>query len=273
MPTKPNHDWWDPTRYVTQHSFVYEHGQALVDIADAGPGERVLDVGCGSGQLTAQLAERSAKVLGIDPSANMIEAARSAYSDVHFEVGDVLSLREHHAYDVVFTNATLHWVKAADHAAARIAAALKPGGRFVAEFGASGNMSIVVSAIMQALERLGVRVSAFENPWFNPTVAEYVSILSRAGLEIVFAQRFQRPTQLDGPAGLQGWLEMFARPHFSGLADDQVAEVIERAVEIARPQLFKGGAWYADYVRLRVVAVKPPTDDKPRALGRIGSAE
>jgi trans-aconitate methyltransferase len=247
-------DTWNPRLYDDSHSFVYELAAGVVELTDAKPGERALDVGCGTGRLTAQLAELGADVLGIDVSPAMVDAARRAYPALEFEVRSVLELEASDEFDLVFSNATLHWVRPPEEAARRIAAALRPGGRFVAEFGGHGNIDAIRRAIEAALAEVGA--GAIEKPWYYPTVAEYSQILAGAGLDVTFAQLFPRPTPLEGPEGMRNWLEMFAAPYFTGLEPGAVATVLTRAEEIAAAELFSDGAWHADYIRLRLRAIK-----------------
>lgn len=249
-------DGWDPGLYSERHSFVFEYGEELTELADVRPGERVLDVGCGTGQLTARLAELGADVLGIDSSPAMVEAARKAYPTISFEVADVVELDIDSGFDLVFSNAVLHWVKRAQTAANAMATALRPGGRLVAELGGRGNIAAIKGAVDQAVAESNISPEALAKPWFYPSLAEYVAILTEAGLEVTFAHLFPRPTPLDGDSGLRDWLEMFVRSHFSGLSDEAVDSVLSRAVEIAAPSLRNDGVWHADYVRLRITAVK-----------------
>lgn len=134
---------WDPTLYQSAHAFVWQMAADLIDLLDPKPGERVLDLGCGTGQPTAQIAGRGADVLGIDRSAEMIDTARRNFSRLHFEPGDATTFTAGAPFDAVFSNATLHWVKPPEAAAGRVWAALRPGGRLVAEFGGRGNVGRV----------------------------------------------------------------------------------------------------------------------------------
>lgn len=263
-------DSWNPGLYVGSHSFVYELGESLVELAGVREGERALDAGCGTGQLTAMLAERGAEVQGIDRSPSMVEAARRAHPQLDFEVGDILALDPSGDLDLVFSNATLHWVKPPEEAARRIAGALKPGGRLVAELGGAGNVDTVDTALLAALAEAGIPEEALGKPRYYPSVAEYAEILAGVGLEVELAHLFQRPTPLEGPDGLRNWLEMFIRPYLIGVPQDEVDALLDRATELARPELLIGDTWYADYVRLRVVARKPPSDAKRHALAALG---
>jgi SAM-dependent methyltransferase len=157
----------------------------------------------------------------------------------------------------VFSNATLHWVKPPEAAAERVWHALRPGGRFVAEFGGKGN----VAGIMDAL-RVGLRVVArvdFDvlNRWYYPSIAEYAALLERQGFSVTFATLFERPTPLEGGAdGLRTWLRMFGASLLDRIDVVKRDAVLACVEEHARPALFDNGTWSADYVRLRVVARK-----------------
>lgn len=138
-----------------------------------------------------------------------------------------------------------------------MAGALRPGARLVAEFGGAGNVRRIRAATDRALQEAGLAADALQHPWFNPTAEEYTAILGEAGLRVTMAELFERPTPLEGQDGLRNWLEMFRRPHFHDLDPETVGAILDRTVEIARPDLYADGTWHADYVRLRVAAVKP----------------
>jgi trans-aconitate 2-methyltransferase len=120
---------WNATQYQARHSYVYEHGENLVEMLAPFAHERILDLGCGSGQLTAKIADAGPHVLGLDSSPEMIAEARRNFPKLAFDVADAASFRVAEPFDAVFSNAALHWVKNAEGAAASIARALKPGGR------------------------------------------------------------------------------------------------------------------------------------------------
>src|SRR5579883_3521506 len=148
---------WNASLYQARHSFVFEFGKDVLGLLDPQPGERILDVGCGTGQLTAEIARAGAEPFGIDSSAGMIAEARGNFPEIRFEVQDVCEMPFENQFDAVFSNAVLHWVKRAEDAAAAIARALKPGGRFVAEFGGHGNIRRLLDASDRALRALGVQ--------------------------------------------------------------------------------------------------------------------
>jgi SAM-dependent methyltransferase len=142
---------WDAKQYQQRHSYVFEYGRAPLDLLAPQPGEKILDLGCGSGQLTAAIAEAGASVIGLDASPAMLIEARANFPGIDFRLGDAAEFSLDESVDAVFSNATLHWVKNADAAALCIARVLKPGGRFVAEFGGHGNIQSVVDALRAVL--------------------------------------------------------------------------------------------------------------------------
>ena len=178
---------WNPALYQSGHAFVYQHGRGLDELLAPKPGERVLDAGCGTGQLTYEIAQAGARVLGIDNSAAMIEQARQNYPEIEFRQSDITALPFRNEFDAVFSNAVLHWVPEADRAARAIAGSLKPGGRFVAEFGGHGNTRAFLQAIWAALEALQ---SERVNPWYYPTIGEYAGVLEWQGFEVRFVRSF-----------------------------------------------------------------------------------
>ena len=258
---------WDADLYDSRHSFVWEFAIDLVKLLDPKPGERVLDVGCGTGHLTAQIAKVGAETLGIDNAPAMIEQAQKNYPRLRFELGDARDFHFPRPFDAVFSNAAIHWAAEPARVAACIWRALKPGGRFVAEFGGRGNIDSIVAAIQQALESVGVPTGQRQHPWYFPSIAQYTTLLERQGFDVTYASLYPRPTPLEeGEHGLGHWMNMFGGTFLAGLSEEQRREVIERVAEQLRPRLFRNGTWVADYVRIRVVAWREAGDEaKSRA--------
>ena len=248
---------WNPSLYQSKHAFVWEYGKDLLALLAPQSGERILDVGCGTGQLTAEIARAGAQVVGIDSSAAMVDQARANFFELRFEVVDATAMKYREEFDAVFSNAVLHWVREADAAAEAIARALKPGGRFVAEFGGHGNNQAVLEAVYRAMEALGIAEPEKNNTWFYPTIGEYAGLLERHGLAVNYAALFDRPTALDGgELGLANWLGMFGARLTAAVRDEQRTEFQRMVEERARPLLWREGKWWVDYRRLRVVARK-----------------
>lgn len=249
-----NHQW-NAALYAGKHSFVFEYGRDLMSLLDPQTGERILDLGCGTGQLTRAIADAGARVVGIDSSPGMIEAARARYPELEFERADARSFSFPYAFDAVFSNAVLHWILEAEGVARRVSGSLKSGGRFVAEFGGRGNVARIAGALREALREEG---RADERTWwYYPTVGEYSALLERHGLEVRFATLYDRPTKLEeGERGLRNWVEMFKGEVFAGVGADAKERILTGVENRVRAALFKDGSWHADYRRLRIVAFK-----------------
>ncbi len=243
----------DPKRYQAKHQYVTAAGADLVEVLDPQAGERVLDLGCGTGQLSAQIAAAGAAVVGIDLSAEMIEAAREQFPSLSFAVGDVREFSFAESFDAVFSNATLHWVKPPETALACIAACLGPGGRFVAELGGERNIATISQSL---IDQLAARGFYPQLPWYFPSLGEYARLVEQAGLRVAHASHFSRPTPLAGESGLRDWMEMFAETLTEDVPPLMRTELWDAVEEAVRPALYGDGGWYADYWRLRVVAYK-----------------
>ena len=248
---------WNPHLYQENHAFVWEHGHGVLEWLDPRPGERILDVGCGTGQLAAGVAETGAKVIGLDASDAMIDQARRNYPGLEFVTGDVRTMTYSREFDAVYSNAALHWVREADTAARAMAAALKPGGRLVVELGGQGNIASLLQVVYQALEEMGVANPAHLNPWHFPSIGAYCSQLESAGLTVRQAMLFPRPTPLDGGAGaLARWFAMFGDAFTRELSEDSREQFLRLVEARAAHTLLRDGVWVVDYRRLRVFAVK-----------------
>jgi trans-aconitate 2-methyltransferase len=244
---------WDPARYQDQHSFVWRFGANLLEMLATQPGERILDIGCGTGQLTAEIASSGAKVTGLDSSVDMLAQARKNHPEITFALGDAASFDFPEPFDAVFSNAALHWVKDAEGAVRSVARALRPGGRFVAEFGGHGN----IASVQQALRAVLGPTADDRSPWYYPSIGEYAPILERHNLEVRDASLFDRPTPLvEGEHGMQNWLRMFMPAYLRDFSAERAAEIVNQLVEQLRPALYQNGSWTVDYRRLRISAVR-----------------
>ena len=216
---------WAADAYQRGFDFVSNYGRDVVALLDPKPGERILDLGCGTGKLTAEIAQSGATVSGID------------------------------------ADAALHWMTRPEEVVSRVAAALKSGGRFVAEMGGDGNTRTLTDALEEAMQAEGVSRDQLQWPWYFPTPDAYGDILQRHGLTYVDVTHFERPTTLnDGPDGLRLWLKMFAVSIFAAIPDDRIDPVIDRVEQATRDALFHDGVWTVDYVRLRFHAVRTESD-------------
>lgn len=261
---------WNSTLYQSNHNFVWQYGESLLALLKPQLGERILDLGCGTGQLTAKIAEMGAEVWGIDADAAMIAEAKANYPTLQFSVADARNFQVDVPYAAIFSNAALHWVQPPELAIQSMYQALQPRGRLVAEFGGWGNVQQITEALFATLEVMGCKI---DNPWYFPRVGEYTSLLEVGGLEVDYAELFDRPTVLPaGSAGLANWLRMFGLGIFRDLSPEQEIYLLQTVEEKVRSTLFRDKSslsqdgidtqnqeahWIADYRRLRVIAHKP----------------
>lgn len=241
---------WDPQRYNRNAGFVAELGAPLLDLLQLRAGERVLDLGCGEGALTAKLVDAGAEVVGVDASPDQIAAARARGLDARVMSGEALKFDGD--FDAVLSNAALHWMLKPDAVLQGVAKALKPGGRFVAEMGGHGNVGAILDALWAALEARGLDGRRI-NPWYFPTPDAYQAKLEAAGFSVDSIALIPRPTPLPGAIG--GWLETFAEAFLKQVPPADRDDLIDAVAERLRPQLCDSdGNWTADYVRLRFAA-------------------
>ena len=249
-------DQWNANLYDQNHSFVSQFGTDLVQLLAPKQRESILDLGCGTGDLSRKISDFEAQVIGIDQSINMIEQAKVKYPEISFDVQDATELTYENEFDAIFSNATLHWIKQPEKALQGIFAGLKEGGRFVAEFGGKGNVQTITDEIIRQLKTEEIEFKDEQFPWFYPSIAEYAALMERVGFRVTFAQHFDRPTQLEGQDGLRNWIEMFGTQFFEGIAEQGKNKIVAQVEKNLKESLYKAGHWYADYKRIRVVGVK-----------------
>ena len=246
----PKAQRWDPERYERNARFVADLGQPVVELLAPQPGERILDLGCGDGPLSLAIAEMGASVVGVDASAEQIEAARARGLDAR--VMDGMALTFEGEFDAVFSNAALHWMRDPDAVIAGVRRALKPGGRFVGEFGGGDNVGRLRRAFKAALTARGHDAEAAD-PWYFPSAEAYRARLEGHGFEVDSIELIPRMTPL--PGEMADWLQTFGESFIHQLPEAERPDYITEIVEAVRHDLCdETGKWFADYVRLRFAA-------------------
>jgi SAM-dependent methyltransferase len=249
--SKPSQSW-DPERYAANARFVSDLGAPVVELLAPKPGERILDLACGDGALTAKLACMGCQVVGVDASAAQVAAARKLGIDAHVMDGENLNFENE--FDAVFSNAALHWMRKPERVIEGVCRSLRPEGRFVAELGGHGCVASIRRALVEALNRRGIDGTA-ASPWYFPTVEEYSKRPLEGGFVIKTITLFPRPTPL--PGDITAWLATFAESFTSALTPEERPAFIAEVRDTLRPQLCDhNGTWIADYVRLRFSATK-----------------
>ena len=243
---------WDPETYAEHGRFVSDLGAPVSDLLDPRPGERILDLGCGDGALTERLRQAGCSVVAIDSSPEQVWAALQRGLDAR--IIDAEELPFDAEFDAVFSNAVLHWVRDVERLLQGVRRSLKPGGRFVGEFGGDGNVASIREALAAALAERGIDCAAVD-PWYFPTPDAYRLRLDRYGFSVASIRRFPRPTPLSGD--IVHWLEVFAQPFLTAVPAAARPALLRDVRARLEPRIrTAGGVWVVDYVRLRFAAVR-----------------
>jgi trans-aconitate methyltransferase len=261
MPSTKTGQTWNTEAYATNGRFVANLASAVVDLLAPQPGEEIMDLGCGDGALTEQLAANGAIVTGVDASPTMLAAARErnlqSARGLTFEHHDATALPYHHQFHAVFSNAALHWITGLSGQQAMLAGvhrALRPGGRFVAEMGGHGNIAAIRTALQATLAPFNIDAETAAAS-FYPSPTLYRRLLEEANFTVQSIDLIPRPTPL--PNGMESWLNTFRNGVLDQLNPADRAVVLTNTIALLEPILRDAdGNWTADYVRLRFHATK-----------------
>lgn len=247
---------WDAKLYDADHGFVSDYGRSLEELVPEGAAS-LLDLGCGTGTLTSELARRVPRVVGVDSSVDMIDEAKAHYPELDLRVADACVLPFDHEFDVVFSNAVFHWIPDHHTLLDNVARALRPGGALICEFGAHGNIAAIETATAEALGRHG-----FEHTqrFHFPTETEFESNLCQSGFTNISVISYDRPTPLsNGWQGLGHWMRQFFALDFEPLTQDERRMIVDEVENALAERLWDEGQnrWVADYRRLRATATTP----------------
>jgi len=248
---------WSPADYAKHAAFVPALGDAVLQLLAPQPGELILDVGCGDGALTERIAAAGARVIGLDSSPEMVEAARARGIDAFVADAETMDLQRFGQFDAVFSNAALHWMLDPDAVATGIFKGLKDGGRFVGEMGGEGNLATLRQGLRDVLIERGYQMPEQDPAWYA-SVEAFTRLYCIAGFCEVRAELIPRPTPL--PGGAADWVKTFR----AGVMDvamvpewerDEIAAAVE--ARVAPALRLPDGRYCADYVRLRFSMRKP----------------
>jgi trans-aconitate methyltransferase len=247
---------WDTDLYDNKHSFVAKYGEDVLGWLAPQRDEHILDVGCGTGTLTQKIAESGAIVTGIDASPEMIAKAKHAYNNIEFFVKDATNFSFDKKFDAAFSNATFHWIKDQQKVIQCIYNSLKPGGRLVYEMGAKRNIESIHNAVKKVMQEEGFEENANIKVNYFSSAGEQAVMLEKVGFTVSNIIQFDRPTELMGEDGMKNWIIQFGQAFFKNVPKAKAENIIDKAVTILKETNYENGKWYADYIRLRIKAIK-----------------
>lgn len=232
---------WDAISYECNYSYVWQSGIELVNLLNPQKGERILDLGCGTGQITKKIANSGSEVIGLDNLSSMIKQAQTNFPNLHFVVADARNFHFTQPFDAVFSNAVLHWIKEPEKALICIWNGLKAGGRFIAEFGGKesgrGIFENFHTIILPARQSTGYPAIQEQFPWYFPSIDEYTLLMEQVGFCITQAQLLKHFTPLPGGEnGLRLWIEMFASSFLKDIPVEHHINIIRNIEEHLRPK-------------------------------------
>jgi trans-aconitate 2-methyltransferase len=258
---------WDAKDYAQHSTTQQTWARELISKLKLNGHESVLDVGCGDGKITAEIAGYvpDGSVVGVDSSKEMIEMAcvdftQDKYPNLSFQVIDARQLAFQERFDVVFSNAALHWIKDHKPVIAGIQKSLKSGGRILLQMGGKGNAESILSVLEEMM---------FENEWrryfsdfafsygfYDPE--EYTVWINEAGLQPVRVEFIPKVMSYDKRDGLAGWVRTTWLPYTERVPDQRREEFITRLIDkyIEKYPLDHEGKIHVKMVRLEVEAIK-----------------
>ncbi len=253
----PTGQQWNTAAYAANGRFVATLATGVVELLAPQSGEHILDLGCGDGALTEQLAATGAIVIGVDASSTMVAAARAR--GLRVEHHNATALPYENQFDAVFSNAALHWIRDAESVLKSVHRALKPNARFIAELGGQGNIAAIRTALQALLAPYGIDAEETAASFF-PSPAQYKRLLEQAGFAVQSIDLIPRPTPLPQTRqsnGMETWLNTFRNGVLDLLPAEDRSKALAATIALLHPILCDTeGNWTADYVRLRFHATR-----------------
>lgn len=242
---------WSATLYDTRHDYVARYGAALLEWLNPQPGEVILDLGCGTGDLSVRIAQVGAEVWGVDADPAMLAQARAKFPDLRFLQADAMALPDFgRTFDAIFSNAVLHWIPDLDRLAESLARTLRPGGRFVAECGGTACNAGVANALCLTAEAHG---RPFADTKHFRALSELAAPFEHAGFRVIRSEWFPRDTLLQGEDGMLNFLRMFYKGCVATTSDAEQEALFAETVARLRPTHLRPDGWHADYTRQRLL--------------------
>jgi trans-aconitate methyltransferase len=252
---------WNAEDYSKSSSGQFKWGKELIDKLDLKGSESVLDIGCGDGKITAAIAGivNKGSAIGIDSSKEMIDFAKQSYpadqyTNLYFRLLDATELDYTEEFDVVYSNAALHWVK--DHVAVLngIKRGLKPGGRALIQMGGKGNAGEELALLHELIktEKWKKYFADIEFPWQFYSPDDYFPLVVKSGLKPDRIELIKKDMVHQGDDGIRGWIRSAWLPYTqrvpAGKRDEFIDDYLSLLSSNFPPDL--NGNYHISMVRL-----------------------
>jgi trans-aconitate methyltransferase len=229
--------------------------------------ENVLDIGCGDGKVTAEIAQAipTGSILGVDSSTSMIELAQQKfsadrYANLNFQIADARALPFDQEFDIVFSNAALHWIRDHKTVLDGIYKSLRSDGRILLQMGGRGNAAGILSVLEDMINKVSWAdyFNDFDFPYGFHNDRDYKIWLKKAGFHSIRADLIPKDMAHNGTAELVGWIETTWLPYTQRIPESQrdtfIGELVENYLQLYPPD--KNNVIHVQMVRLEVEAIK-----------------
>ncbi|MBZ2166611.1 class I SAM-dependent methyltransferase [Methanobacterium spitsbergense] len=258
---------WDAEEYQKSSSAQQKWARELITKMDLQGSEVVLDIGCGDGKVTSEIAThlKDGCIMGIDSSIDMIELATRTFPlkkhpNLHFKLKDFQEIDYNSKFDIIFSNAALHWIKGHEDILKRIQKSLKPDGRILIQMGGKGNAQKILDLADEIItkEKWNNYFQGFTFPYGFYGPKKYIKWLNEANLKPVRVELISKVMVQKGFKGLKSWIRTVWLPYTQripeDLREDFINELATRYIE--QYPLDNEGMVHVNMVRLEVEAFK-----------------
>jgi trans-aconitate methyltransferase len=260
---------FDGEKYKQASRHQKEWGNQLISEIDLKGNECILDLGCGDGALSKQLAAMvpEGKVIGIDASVGMIQTAKELEkSNVSFLCMDINDLSYENEFDLIFSNAALHWVKNHRRLLQNSIRALKPNGRLAWNFAGDGTCAAFLETIGKVMDMPFYQefFRAFESPWYMPKKDDYVGFVGEIGFRQFEVSYENKDRYFSNSDEMIRWIDQPTIGPFLARVPEDKKEgfrnaVVEMMIEKTKQE---DGRYFETFRRISVKAVKSGRAEK-----------
>ncbi len=229
---------WNAKDYERNSQAQQKWARELIANLNLTGAEDILDLGCGDGKVTAEIAGLvgDGAVVGVDNSMQMIELAKEKYPpndhpNLSFQVMDASDLSFEGYFDLVFSNAALHWVKNHKPVVEGLYKGLRVGGKILLRMGGKGDAAGILSIMdeLKASPKWAQYFTEFEFPFTFLGVDDYQALLRESGFSIIRVELIPKDMTHDGKSGREGWIRTTWLPYTQRIPNEKREVFIEEA--------------------------------------------